>query len=50
MALRVVLDTNVVFEGLTKQTGVCGLIIDAWRAGLLTVCVSNALLNRHYRE
>jgi len=47
MALRVVLDTNVVFEGLTKQTGVCGLIIDAWRAGLLTVYVSNALLNEY---
>lgn len=47
MALRVVLDTNVVFEGLTKQTGICGLIIDAWRAGLITVCVSNALLNEY---
>ncbi len=44
MALRVVLDTNVVFEGLTKQTGVCGLIVDAWRAGLLTVCVSTSLM------
>ena len=44
MALRVVLDTNVVFEGLTKQTGVCGLIIDAWRAGLITVCVSTSLM------
>jgi predicted nucleic acid-binding protein len=40
---RVVLDTNVVFEGLTKQGGACGLIIDAWVAGLLDVCVSNAL-------
>ena len=47
MALRVVLDTNVVFEGLTKQTGVCGLIIDAWRAGLILACVSNALLNEY---
>ena len=40
---RVVLDTNVVFEGLTKQGGACGLIIDAWDAGLLRVYVSNAL-------
>jgi len=44
MPMRVVLDTNVVFEGLTKQTGVCGLIIDAWRAGLITVCVSTSLM------
>jgi predicted nucleic acid-binding protein len=40
---RVVVDTNVVFEGLTKQGGASGLIIDAWLAGLLSVCVSNAL-------
>jgi putative PIN family toxin of toxin-antitoxin system len=40
---RVVLDTNVVFEGLTKQKGTCGLIIDAWLAELIQVCVSNAL-------
>lgn len=42
-ALRVVLDTNVLFEGLTKQGGACGLIIEAWYAGVLTVCVSTAL-------
>ena len=41
--LRVVIDTNVLFEGLTKQGGAAGLIIDAWRAGLLRVYVSNAL-------
>lgn len=41
--LRVVLDTNVVFEGLTKQGGASGLIIDAWLAGLMVVCVSNTL-------
>jgi len=41
--LRVVLDTNVVFEGLTKQRGTCGLLIDAWLAGLLHVYVSDAL-------
>lgn len=41
--LRVVLDTNVVFEGLTKQGGACGLIADAWHAGLLQACVSTSL-------
>ena len=41
--LRVVIDTNVVFEGLTKQGGAAGLVIDAWRTGLLQVHVSNAL-------
>lgn len=40
---RVVLDTNVVFEGLTKKNGACGLIIDAWFADFIHVCVSNAL-------
>ena len=43
MSVRVVLDTNVVFEGLTRKGGACGLIIDAWRAKLFTVCMSNAL-------
>jgi predicted nucleic acid-binding protein len=40
---RIVVDTNVVFEGLTKQGGASGLVIDAWLAGLMGVCVSNAL-------
>ncbi len=39
----VVIDTNVLFEGLTKQGGAAGLIIDAWLAGLIEVCISNAL-------
>jgi predicted nucleic acid-binding protein len=38
-----VVDTNVVFEGLTKQGGASGLIIDAWLAGLMVIFVSNAL-------
>lgn len=42
-AFRVVIDTNVLFEGLTKQGGAAGLVIDAWLAGLLTVYVSTAL-------
>ncbi len=41
--MRSVIDTNVIFEGLTKQGGACGLIVDAWRAGLIEACVSNAL-------
>ncbi len=41
--LRVVIDTNVVFEGLTKKGGASALIIDAWLAGLMVVCVSNTL-------
>jgi predicted nucleic acid-binding protein len=40
---KVVIDTNVVFEGLTKQGGAAGLVIDAWVGGALRVCVSNAL-------
>jgi predicted nucleic acid-binding protein len=42
-AFRVVIDTNVLFEGLTKQGGAAGLVVEAWLAGLLSVYVSNAL-------
>lgn len=38
-----VIDTNVLFEGLTKQGGAAGLVIDAWQAHLYQPCVSNAL-------
>ncbi|ELR99541.1 putative toxin-antitoxin system toxin component, PIN family [Gloeocapsa sp. PCC 73106] len=41
--MRVVIDTNVVFEGLTKQGGAAGLIIDAWLAEIIEISVSNAL-------
>lgn len=41
--MRAVIDTNVVFEGLTKQGGACGLIVEAWLAGLFQPCVSTAL-------
>ncbi len=37
------IDTNVLFEGLTRRGNASGLIIDAWLAGLLDVRVSNAL-------
>ncbi len=41
--MHVVIDTNVLFEGLTKSGGVCGLVVDAWLARLYTPCVSTAL-------
>ena len=40
---KVVVDTNVLFEGLTQQGGASGLIIDWWRQDLINVYVSNAL-------
>jgi putative PIN family toxin of toxin-antitoxin system len=41
--LRVVIDTNVVFEGLTKQGSAASVVLDAWLMGELEVYVSNAL-------
>jgi predicted nucleic acid-binding protein len=38
-----VLDTNVVFEGLTKRGGVSGTIINAWYGGLVHVCITDAM-------
>lgn len=43
LSLRVVVDTNIVFAGLTQKGGAAGLIIDLWLADLLNVYVSNAL-------
>ena len=40
---RLVIDTNVVLEGLTKQGGASGLIIEAWLAKLFVVNVSTAI-------
>ncbi len=37
------IDTNVVFEGLTKTGGASGLLISALVAGLFETYVSNAL-------
>jgi putative PIN family toxin of toxin-antitoxin system len=42
--LPVVVDTNVVFEGLTKQGSASDLIVTAWLTGLLNVYASNALV------
>lgn len=41
--IAVVIDTNVLFTGLTKQGGAEGFIIDAWLAELIKVHVSNSL-------
>ena len=45
--LRVIIDTNVLFEGLTKQGGVCGWLITAWIEGLFEAYVSNALAHEY---
>lgn len=41
--LRAVIDTNVIFEGLTKQGGSAGVIIEAWLGDLFQAYVTNAL-------
>jgi predicted nucleic acid-binding protein len=43
-SLPIVVDTNVVFEGLTKQGSASDLIVTAWLADLLSVYGSNALV------
>lgn len=42
-AVRAVIDTNVVFEGLTRRSSSPTLILDAWLEGLFQACVTNAL-------
>ena len=41
--IRAVIDTNVVFEGLTKKSGSSTLILRAWRSGLFRAFSSLAL-------
>jgi predicted nucleic acid-binding protein len=41
--LQAVIDTNVLFEGLTTQGSAPGLIMEAWLGRLFVACVSNAL-------
>jgi predicted nucleic acid-binding protein len=43
MRQRFIIDTNVVFEGLTKKGGAADLVIQTWRGGLFRVMLSNAL-------
>jgi putative PIN family toxin of toxin-antitoxin system len=44
----VVIDTNVVFEGLTKRDSGPGLVITAWFLGEIQVHVSNTLVYEYY--
>jgi predicted nucleic acid-binding protein len=41
--LRAVIDTNVVFEGLTKKGTTAGVIVEAWLTGTFQAFVTNAL-------
>jgi predicted nucleic acid-binding protein len=41
--LHLVIDTNIVLEGLTKQGSASGLIIEAWLAELFIVHISTAI-------
>jgi predicted nucleic acid-binding protein len=41
--LRAVIDTNVVFEGMTDADSDSGLIVEAWIGGLFTPCLSDAV-------
>ena len=41
---RVVLDTNVVFEGITNGQSECRLLIDAWLDGLIDVFVTDPIV------
>lgn len=43
MSIRAVIDTNVLFEGLTKKGGAAGFVLEAWLAGLFKACVSNSM-------
>jgi predicted nucleic acid-binding protein len=40
--VRAVIDTNIVFEGLTHRGGPAGVIVNAWMAELFQSCVSQA--------
>ena len=42
--MRIIIDTNVIFEGLTQRGSASGLIVLAGLAGRHGVCVSNALM------
>jgi putative PIN family toxin of toxin-antitoxin system len=43
LLLQVVVDTNVVFEGLTKQGSIGSVIIEAWLDDVFQTYVTNAL-------
>lgn len=41
--LKAVVDTNVVFEGLTKQGGASDVLIKAWLGKAFLPCIGNAM-------
>lgn len=43
MAIRAVIDTNVLFEGFTRKGGASRVIIRAWEAGVFTPVCSDAV-------
>jgi len=45
---RAVIDTNVLFEGVTQRGGACGLLVDAWLAGLFSPYVSDSLCYEYF--
>ncbi len=48
LPLTVAIDTNVLFEGLTRRHSASTLVIDAWLSGLLDVVISNALAYEYF--
>lgn len=46
--MRAVIDTNVLFERLTKQGGACALIVEAWDNEEFQAYVSNALAYEYF--
>lgn len=45
--IRAVIDTNVVFEGLTTQGNASAIIIEAWLQNQFTACVTNAVAKEY---
>ena len=44
MSIRAVIDTNVLFAGLTQPSSMSGLVVDAWLAGLFQPIICQALV------
>lgn len=47
--MRAVIDTNVVFEGLTKQGGASAFVMQLWEQNQFTACASTTLM-LEYRD
>lgn len=45
---RLVVDTNVVFTGLTQSGGAAGIIVEAWLAGTIQCFVTNAVAYEYF--